>query len=342
MFSLSSGQIEFTLKGAGHSGAVTGICYNDENMLYTCGEDCKIISWNLSSGSQTTGGWELTNERPTAIALSADKQKLITASRQIKVWSAKTHECKQTFTGHTTSVQFLKVFQFEDSEFLISGSKMNRVLSMWNLRATTKKKDSMASFSLEDVPLNLDVFSVEGNLSLMVVCRNNTVYNFKEHIEDVVAKVKPIKSKLQMNLVSETKDAATKTYEPIPVLGGVMVENDRVTIGFGSLSFLKFETVTLEVDKKTQVLIRADPRKVHIKKGSADPYLGQLKPIVNTNQVEYSMIGSTKKHVKPNEIQIEKRLENLSMAKTGDGDKVVPGTNMTQLLIQGLHSNDSA
>lgn len=341
IFSTASGKVESTLKGVGHSGAVTGICYDDEHTVYTSGEDSKIIVWNLNTGSQVRG-WDIGNERPTALALSLDKQKLITASRQIKLWSIPTSECKHNFTGHASAVQFLKVIQFEDAEYLVSASKSNRVLSIWNLRATSKKKDSMATFSLEDVPVFLDAICVDGTLAIVAVCRNNIAYQFLEKMEDVVASVKPFKFSKSLNVVADHKTtAAIKSVEAIPILAAALDEPNKVIIAYGNTLTLVFENVRVRPGRKAEVLVRNDPRKIYSKSKAAGNNLGVMEPIVDATQVEYALIAPTKKALKPNEIQIEKRLENLSLAKGDAVDLSASGTNMTQLLIQGLHSNDA-
>lgn len=345
IFSLSTGKLDNILQGTGHSGAITGMCYDDEHTVYTSGEDSKVVVWNLNTGSQTRT-WDLGNERPTALALSLDKQKLITGSRQIKLWTIKTNDCKQTYTGHASSVQFLKTIQFEDAEYLVSGSKQNRVLSLWNLRATSKKRDSLATFSLEDVPLFVDAVCQNGVLSLVVVCRNNMVYHFSEAMEKLIASVKPVKFNSSISVVAEKKGAPgaqSKQVLVIPPVAAIMDDLTNVFLAYGNTISLKFESVRLQKGKKAEVLIRKDPRKINGKSDtSSGPHLGMVDPIVDAAQVEYSMIMQARKALKPNEIQIEKRLENLSLAKGDAADHTAPATNMTQLLIQGLHSNDKS
>lgn len=342
IFSLSTGKLEATLKGVGHAGAVTAMCFDDEHTVYTAGEDSKVIVWNLTTGTQTRS-WDLGNERPTALALSLDKKKLITASRQIKLWTIKTSVCKQTYTGHASSVQFLKVIEFEDSEYLISGSKQNRVLSLWNLQATTKKRDSLATFSLEDVPHFVDATCQNGALSLVAVCRNNIVYHFVEAMDGVIASVKPVKFSASVNVVAEKKGATAtpvKQVAAIPTVAASVEDQTNIFLAYGNPLALRFERVRLQKGKKSEVLIRKDPRKIYGKAEGGDHLVGTVDPIVDASQVEYAMIQPTRKSLKPNDIQIGKRLENLSLAK-GDGtDHSAVATNKTQLLIQGLHSND--
>lgn len=319
------------------------MCFDDEHTVYTSGEDSKVVVWNLITGSQTRS-WDLGNERPTALALSLDKQKLITGSRQIKLWTIKTNDCKQTYTGHASSVQFLKMILFEDTEYLVSGSKQNRVLSLWNLRATSKKRDSLATFNLEDVPLFLDAVCQNGVLSLVVVCRNNMVYHFAEPMEKLIASVKPVKFNSSISVVAENKVAGAQSKQVlvIPPVAAIMDDLTNVFLAYGTTIALKFESVRLQKGKKAEVLIRKDPRKINGKSDTSGPNLGMVDPIVDAAQVEYSMIVPARKALKPNEIQIEKRLENLSLAKGDAADHTAPATNMTQLLIQGLHSNDKS
>lgn len=336
IFSLSTGKLESTLKGTGHSGAIIGMCYDDEHTVYTSGEDSKIIVWNLNSGAQTNS-WDLGSERPTALALSQDKEKLITGSRQIKLWTIKTNDCKQTYTGHASSIQFLKVVQYKDSEYLVSGSKQNRVLHLWNLKSSSKKRDSVATFTLEDVPLYVDALCQNGTLSLVVVCRNNMVYNFTEPMDTLVTSAKPVQFTSSVSVVAEKKGPQTKQVVMIPALAAQLDDSTTVFLAYGNSLALKFEKVRLQKGKKTEVLIRKDPRKLYTKADVG--HHGVVEPIIDSAQVEYSMIMPTRKALKPNEIQIGKRLENLSLAK---GEQTTPATNMTQLLIQGLHSNDKS
>lgn len=343
VFSLSTGKLEATLKGSGHSGAVTAMCYDGEQTVYTAGEDGKVVVWSLVSGSQTRT-WDLGNERPTALGLSPDKTKLITASRQIKLWTVRTNECKQTFTGHPSAIKFLKVIQFDGSEYLVTGSKTDRVLSLWNLQATAKKRDSVATFALVDVPQFLDASCHNGNLSLVVVCRNSIVYHFVEAMDTLVSSTKPVKYTSSISVVAEEKSKQSKQVTTIPTVAASAEDLSNIYLAYGNSLSLRFERIRLQRGKKSEVLVRKDPRKVYSGKGGGDEARrGTVEPIVDANQVEYSMIQSTRKSLRPNDIQIGKRLENLSLAK-GDAavDHSTPAANKTQLLIQGLHSNDKS
>lgn len=93
--------------------------------------------------------------------------------------------------------------------------------------------------------------------------------------------------------------------------------------------------------EKNQVLIRTDPKqttanisKQAAKETAKDRLLKTIAPIVDGN-AEYQTASTVARRIKPIEMPMETRLENLTLDQSQKTTK-----NVAQLLVQGLHNLD--
>lgn len=151
---------------------------------------------------------------------------------------------------------------------------------------------------------------------------------------------KPIKPKVTLEIVSDSSNCVV----PVPAIVASLEfshTNKKILLGYGNFQTIRFENIEPEFTEKNQLLIRSDPRKLTVKsdKGIKSSVFGNMKTIIDEKKVEYlTPVASNKKSSKVPEIPMETRIENLSL---GDGAKGPQATNVAQLLIQGLHSNDA-
>lgn len=70
--------------------------------------------------------WKVGEEKVSAIVSIPNSNKLLTASKSIKLWDTETKEILKTFTGHSSEVMFLHVISIPDKDpcYVISGSKV--------------------------------------------------------------------------------------------------------------------------------------------------------------------------------------------------------------------------
>lgn len=325
-------QVEHTLKGNGHMGAITSISWDKATTLYTTGEDCMVIVWDLTKGS-STGQWNTPNERLTCLNVTESTGKIITASRQVRIWVSSTRQCEQTLTGHTSTVTHLRTFAVDGADYAISASKTDRNISMWDLGST--KKESLGTFILDDLVDSVDVKVHEMIVYIVASTRNGLVHLFSEKLEKIKTTVKPLKARWKVSFVSDDK----KTALALPVIGTKFTSTaDKISIqiAYGGAGCLRFEVVTPKREEKHEVIIRDDPRKV--KRGTE---ISGKHIQVDPSNVDYALGGEVKKSKKAIEIPIEKRLENLMFSKNHKGSSgMVPSKNM-HYLIQALHSRDT-
>ena len=99
LYSFAKGELHNRLVG-GHSNArVNDLCWSgDGTRLFSCAEDSLIAEWNVVEG-KLTASWKGDKQPAASLSISADGAFLISASRKIKFWDAKTHQLLQAFTG---------------------------------------------------------------------------------------------------------------------------------------------------------------------------------------------------------------------------------------------------
>lgn len=172
-------QIDRYLKGDGHAGAITSICRGSSDILYTCGEDCRIVSWSLSTGSQRPeDSFKIGTDKPTCLSHLADSDQLLVGSRELKLWSIEAQSLQHTFTGHTSNVNILKYLTIDDQEFVLSTSKMDRTISLWRIRPADKYRNAAATFLMADVAYYVSASVVGTRLEVAAVTRSGVAHVF--------------------------------------------------------------------------------------------------------------------------------------------------------------------
>lgn len=172
-------QIDRYLKGDGHAGAITSICRGSADILYTCGEDCRIVSWNLKTGAQElSSSWKIGTDKPTCLSYLADSNQLLVGSRELKLWSIDDQSFRHTFTGHTSNVNILKYLTIDGQEFVLSTSKMDRTISLWRIKAADKYRNAAATFLMADVAYYLSASVIGTRLEVSAVTRSGVAHVF--------------------------------------------------------------------------------------------------------------------------------------------------------------------
>lgn len=172
-----NGQIERYLKGGGHAGAITSICRGDADTLYTCGEDCRIVSWSLATGAERPAdSFKCGTDKPTCLAHLPASGQLLVGSRELKLWTIAGQSLQHTFTGHTSNVNTLKYLRIDDEEYVLSTSKMDRTISMW--RIADKQRNAAATFLMADVAYYVSASVVGRRLEVAAVTRSGVAHVF--------------------------------------------------------------------------------------------------------------------------------------------------------------------
>ncbi|XP_065367124.1 WD repeat-containing protein 43 isoform X2 [Calliphora vicina] len=346
LYSYDEAKIERNLKGEGHTGKITSIVSDKQGRLFTCGEDCQVVIWSVAEEKQLTS-WSVGPEKPYSITYMAVSNNLVVGSRTVKVYSVESQELVQTFTGHTSEINFMESFVFGDkTEYALTTSRMERIICMWKIGKKGRNKAASCTLLMEDIAHCLSCqLDEEGKLKVSSVTRSGVVHVYVIDLESIKAD-KPIKPKLTISIAS---DSAT-VIEPISAIASSLQHATKpgyLLFAYGDKHFIVFEQLKPNFSEKMQVLVRKDPKKLlkqKMGKGdktSTDAALKILSPIINSKDVDYkSAVTVSKKKLKSLDMPMESRLQNLNL--NAAASKVVPQSqSKVQLLVQSLHSKDA-
>ncbi|XP_015833864.1 WD repeat-containing protein 43 isoform X2 [Tribolium castaneum] len=340
LYSLVKGDLEYIVDSA-TSQSVNCLSSITNEFVYS-GADTHVIVWNLSKRN-VSSKWNAGNDKIYAILLTPLGDKLLTASKSIKLWDVKSKEVLKTFTGHSSPVTMLEYINPRSDAadaYVVSGSKGDRLLSCWNLNDSVDGKNAVASFLMEDIVNNLSIFVDHDGSSRMAATVRSGVVHIYHHTLNGKKSNKPIKPKTTIQIVSDsgTKDAVN----PIYITAAAYRSAETLCICYGSAVVQTFEDITISSYKKVQCLLRED---IHKKTVSKENQVTKVRTPVVGNDVHYlttqtSSAPSKRKNDGQQEVPMEKRLENLMVNEEDSSSKVPKANNAAQLLIQGLHSKD--
>lgn len=332
-------------KGTGHTGQINSIFYDKQDTLFTCGVDGQIISWSIKKLSQTSA-MKVDTDISHSILVVPNTKTIVIGGRQLKSWNLVNNELIQTFAGHTSNITITRHIYHDGKDYILTGSSNDRILSLWCLDGEASKKNSVATFLMEDLAISVSslLTEKEGQLKLVAVTRTGVVHYFVETFS-TMRSAKPIKPKVTVKIVAES----TQVVDQIPSIVATLEfqrDANEILIGYGAKQFLHFERIIPDLSTKNQIEIRMDPRKISKKvsaKEQANRDLNTVVPLIDHQAVEYLTNETTmprKSVTKVIELPMETRLENLSVGAAVVGG--APQKNMAQLLVQGLHSQDAA
>ncbi|XP_017066098.1 WD repeat-containing protein 43 [Drosophila eugracilis] len=347
IYSLAEGKIVRTLSGDSHDGLVTSIAYDNAGHLYTVGADCRVLVWSLAE-ERSIDEWQVGPDKPHNIAYLQKSRTLAVGSRQLKVYDVKTKELVETFTGHSGEIRNISsVSSTDGTEFVLTTAKMERVICFWKVEKKGKNKASACTLLMEDLAYCLaSEVREDGQLRVASVTRNGNIHIYLLNVNNLSAE-KFVKPKVSLQIVSD----GAETVEPILAVAAHFVSDSNrsheILFGYGSRQQLQFERFTPNYGEKLNVIVRADPKKLYVKKKGKEQLGYQAatkvqKPIVSKKDVEYnSALPISQKKVQ-NDVPMEARLQHLKIHGTKlSGGKLLTQSK-TQLLMQALHSKDQA
>lgn len=131
-----------------------------------------------------------TKEKITAILALPDRNQILTAAKSIKLWDVSTKQTVKSFTGHSYEVILLSYIAPKEnsSSYFLCASKGDRLLTCWNLDATSSDtKNAVACFLMEDVCQNISIVEGEdGSTNMAVVTRSGVVHIYKHTLNGYV------------------------------------------------------------------------------------------------------------------------------------------------------------
>lgn len=258
------------------------------------------------------------------------------------LWSIENEELEKTFTGHSSNVLMLKYVVVKSKEFILSASKTDRVLTLWRIKQTNNRPNAY-SYLMDNIACSIS-FRIDDDdkLEIGAVTQSGALHVYTvEHLSKKNDELpnKPMKPQLTIEIANDS----TQLVEPIPICTVSMKcerTQKKIQIGYGDRQIIRFELIVPDFSEKRQVLVRggfkSKPMEANKRTINA---LKTITPIINFENVEYqSKDAISRKGQKTIEIPMETRLENLTFDSIQSGEKQ---RNITQLLIQALHSHDA-
>lgn len=112
--------------------------------------------------------------------------RIVTASKVIKVWDYSTKQAISTFTGHSSNTIILKTFTHDSAQYILSGSKSDRTLSLWYFdeeeKVSKSSKNAVTTFSLQNAANFVDFSIVEDTLRVVVITTNQSLQYFEANL----------------------------------------------------------------------------------------------------------------------------------------------------------------
>ena len=134
--------------------------------------------WSIAEEKQLTS-WSVGPEKPYSIAYMPVSQSLVVGSRLIKVYSVETQELLQTFTGHTSEINFMEHFVVNDKiEYALTTSRMERIICMWKIGKKGRNKPASCTLLMEDIAhcLSCQLQEEDNTLKVSSVTRSGVIH----------------------------------------------------------------------------------------------------------------------------------------------------------------------
>jgi len=336
VYSTSQSRIVHTKKV---SGKVLSLCWGQDNSLYIGTEAGSVHILRLGEGEDEMVSDPSLHNPVHCLAVHGGT--LAIASRNIVLWDLKSKTSK-TLSGHSSPVTSL---HFDASgTLLFSSSNYERVVSVWNCVKKKKRTVTVANLVVNDNIREVDVSQDEGEslARVSVISSLGKLLVFKLDTDNCNGTVQPVAS-VMIN---------SPEGENLPIINSRIIKNtDLVSVHYRPGSGLptpQMEQLSLPDLQLGSGLVR------EVRRGRAQAQTGDQEVVTprTDGKVVFLAPGpslgatptnSRKRHAQKqneNSLPVEERLSLLSTTTTGSSSSPRTDT-LTQLLVQGLHSNDA-
>lgn len=296
-----------------HSKAVKSI-YRLDQYLYIGSDDGHVVKLDLKTNKLED---KKKFGKMCALAVLPDGR-MLTASREIKLWNYPSGELVHKFIGHKNEIRSLHIIE-ADKCYLLSSAR-DRFINIWSL--SDLKPGPLASLVAEDNISSVYVQNKRNNITVTVTTESGTLHVYEHVLNGCV--VHPLKPQGTLQIaVDNTKNEETVQ---MPIMC-TKIYNSRVYVVYGTRPFLAFENINLQKLNKCTFMARQDPRKSKSIVGSH---------IINPTITDAKCIEL--KSSRSSNLPLETRLQNMS--EEIENTVQTKGESIVHLLIQGLRSND--
>lgn len=179
LYNPATAQIEKSFKGAGHTGAITGIC-SEGGALFTSGNDGKVIEWSVADCEQKKVH-NVGFEKLTSLAATHQGETILAGSKQLKLWDTAKGKMVRQLVGHTSNIVLVEVVNDLDGAiYALTGSTNDRNVSLWALEGDEKIPAGL--FALDDAPESISARMEENTLHLLVVAKSGIAHYFAKDL----------------------------------------------------------------------------------------------------------------------------------------------------------------
>uniref|UniRef100_T1IMG5 Small-subunit processome Utp12 domain-containing protein n=1 Tax=Strigamia maritima TaxID=126957 RepID=T1IMG5_STRMM len=354
LYSVVKGDLQSQMVDGGHSGKVNSISWNiDTDSIYSASDDFHIVEWSIQSGF-VKRKWKYGHGGVTSLCLLSD-QSLMSASRKIHWWDLDKHKTVRKFSGHATEVMQLLHVSYPkdppDSGYLISAAADDRYLNAWLLNKDSKDKGASATFALREEPVFIDITtptSRDQSLLLTAVTKSGLLQVFEHHLNGRCKE--PLSPTVSITIATSDEEIP----KTIPIISAQLCndENRNILIAYGNSVRLGFEKLPFSSSEKEICLPRRDPSKFNVtiestKTKIKQPHVGKVKMLVPGHMMASGPTELQKKRKRDgpvyHQLPMEERLSVLTIDQqlsVPSGSSVPRALNMSNLLEQGLRSND--
>jgi len=312
-YNVASGSIQSKINV--QSKAIKSI-YRLGQHLYIGSDDGYVVKFDLKTNKLEA---KMKVGKMCAVAALPDG-KMLSASREIKLWNFPSGELVHKFTGHKNEIHSLHIIE-ADKCYLLSSAR-DRFINIWSL--SDLRPDPLASLVAEDNISSVYVHNMRNNITVTVTTESGTLHVFEHVLNGCVAH--PLKPHGTLQIaVDNIKDEETVQ---MPIICSKIYDS-AVYVAYGTRPFLAFENIKLRKLNKCTFIARQDPRKSKSVVGNH---------IINPNITDSKCIEL--KNNRSSNLPLETRLQNMS--EEIENTVQTKGESIVHLLIQGLRSNDKS
>lgn len=310
-FNVASGSVLSVINT--QSRAVKSI-YRLDQHLYIGSEDGYVMKFDLKDNKLVA---KKKMGKMCALAVLSDGR-VLTASREIKLWNFTSGELIHKFTGHKNEISSLHIIE-ADKCYLLSCAR-DRFVNIWSL--SDLKLDPLASFVADDNISSIYVQNARNNITVTATTECGTLHVYVHVLNGCV--VHPLKPQGTLQIAVDNIKGEENVQMPIICS---KISDSRVYALYGTRPFLAFENIHLNKLNKCTFIARKDPKKSKSVVGSH---------VVNPNITDAKCIEL--KNNRSSNLPLETRLQNMS--EEIENTVQTKGESIVHLLIQGLRSND--
>uniref|UniRef100_A0A1B6C6T4 Small-subunit processome Utp12 domain-containing protein n=1 Tax=Clastoptera arizonana TaxID=38151 RepID=A0A1B6C6T4_9HEMI len=343
LYSVAEGKVVSMLQG--HKSAVDCLVWERDTDLFSCASSELVIQWDFVKKKRKRS-FKSGIEQITAMQVRIDRNCLLLASREIKLWDLESVTLIRVYTGHVNFVTSLDIIDLPSGEsYFITSAQNDRLLKAWNLNKENAPEDPVASFAMNDVARSVSVsVSKKGDTNMAAVTKSGAMLLYSHQINGKNVPIKPT----QVVMIASDSGQNRSKVSSLQIILARSITKKKAFIAYGSMPFLAFESIGLETEDKEICLVRKDPKIASSLKQQAvkvrGPEIGNDVEYLSQSNVNGTIVGNKRAKGKASDVPLAERLDNLALNQPSSSTTSTQpkSEGLAHLLIQGLQSKDKS